>query len=356
MAAILMGSELGAGLGHVARLLPVARALQDQGHTPVFVVRDLQVAGPLAAEEGFSVLQAPVWRSPPPLSQSNPFSRANSGGYSDLLAKNGFNDREGLAVMVDAWSRLIDLIEPSLVVADYSPTLCLAAFESIPTVVLGNGYTLPPTDYPRFPRLLPDVPPIQREDVMLGYVQEIQKSRGRAAPERLTDLLGRSPRFVCTLPEVDAYGAVRREPLSWPLHRLPRFEPLPSKPSYFAYLDVGTERIEDIALGFAAMQDIEGHVFIRGAPTTLRRHLRSANLTVYETPPPLDELLPRVSLTIHRASNGLAEASLAGGRQQLVLPDDLEKNLIADKLVALKVAHQFRPKQPLKDIDRKSVV
>ena len=44
MARVLMGWELGGGLGHIGGLLPIAEGLAAQGHEPIFVVKNLPKA------------------------------------------------------------------------------------------------------------------------------------------------------------------------------------------------------------------------------------------------------------------------------------------------------------------------
>ena len=49
LATVLVAWELGGGMGHVARLLPVARELAAQGHRAIFVVKNLVEPAPLLA-------------------------------------------------------------------------------------------------------------------------------------------------------------------------------------------------------------------------------------------------------------------------------------------------------------------
>ena len=149
-----MGWELGAGLGHVQPLLSVAKALAGRGHQPVFAVKNLLEAAPLLGAEPFTVLQAPQW--PPRPQGAKPF-RASS--YADILAIRGFADADELFPLVRAWQALIDLVRPDLIVCDHSPTLCLAAYRSVPVVMIGTGFTVPPAEHSEFPPLQPSVAP-----------------------------------------------------------------------------------------------------------------------------------------------------------------------------------------------------
>ncbi|MGH6944865.1 MAG: glycosyltransferase, partial [Geminicoccaceae bacterium] len=109
MGRIALAWELGAGHGHLGRLLPVAIALRRRGHDCVFVVRDPHraqgtVTGTVTAQ-GFPILQAPIWRGAtprfdPPLS------------YAGIMRRCGFHAGPALAGLVACWRGLFDLIGP----------------------------------------------------------------------------------------------------------------------------------------------------------------------------------------------------------------------------------------------------
>ena len=64
MARILCAWEFGEDLGHVRRLVPIARELRRLGHEAAFVVRDLAPRG-VHGLERFEWFQAPLFRPPP---------------------------------------------------------------------------------------------------------------------------------------------------------------------------------------------------------------------------------------------------------------------------------------------------
>ena len=75
-------------MGHVARLLPVARELAARGHRPILVVKNLVEPAPLLADVPFPILQAPFWH-PRQWFATGPFVASN---YADILAVRGFAD------------------------------------------------------------------------------------------------------------------------------------------------------------------------------------------------------------------------------------------------------------------------
>src|SRR5262245_16937485 len=197
VATVLLAWELGDGLSHVWPLRVVARGLAAEGHQPVFAVRNLADTGPLFADEPFPVLQAPVWH-PRRWRPSRPFVAAS---FADVLAINGYDHADNLLPRVLAWQRLLDLVRPRLVVSEYSPTLCLAAHGTLPQVLIGSWFPLPPSDGASFPPLTPGQEPVLPQEQVLAVVQEVQRRRGRCPLPTLPALLG-GDRFVWVLPEM----------------------------------------------------------------------------------------------------------------------------------------------------------
>jgi len=333
-----MGWELGSGLGHVKTLLSVGRALANHGHHPVFSLRNVVEPGGLLREAGFPLLPVPTW---PKLIRNSKFIAAN---YADILGVRGFAHADELEMMVRAWEGLIDAVQPALIVCDHSPTLCLTAHGGpIPLVLLGNGFTMPPVDAEQFPPLLPNRQPAIPQQRVLAVVQEVQRRRGRPEPKALPEVVAGTARFVRTFPELDPYQTTRREQVIGPIGPLPSPTPLPKQRAIFAYLSTETKQLEVIAdavvaTGFPCI------TYIRGAGAKLREAAREKGLEVLDGPASLPDVLPRISAILHESSLGTAEAGLASGRPQVVLPRDLEKHLIARALSTMGVSPLIKGK------------
>jgi hypothetical protein len=99
VAPVVFGAELGAGFGHVRRLLPLARAARQAGHRPIFFTGNPGEVAPLLEEEAFEVRAAPI------AGMSGP-RRPTGGGavtFGDILGAAGFADRERLVAAARAW-------------------------------------------------------------------------------------------------------------------------------------------------------------------------------------------------------------------------------------------------------------
>ncbi len=97
MATILFTWELGAAMGHVTILRPIAEALARKGHRLFAAIRDVTQAKSLAPPGVLTCLQAPVRLSPV---RDRIVPAAN---FAHALHNFGFGHREELQPLVDAW-------------------------------------------------------------------------------------------------------------------------------------------------------------------------------------------------------------------------------------------------------------
>jgi len=342
---VLLGWELGDGLGHVQPLLRLANALAARGFRPVLALRDLIGPRPLLRDCPFPVIQAPLYSAAGRAAPSGFVARS----YADILAVHGFADGDHLLAMTQAWLALLDLVRPAVVVADHSPTLCLAASGILPTVLVGNGYLLPPADLPAFPVLMPERPAVADEGRLLGAVQEVQRRLGRPVAPTLPGLFASSSRFVTVLPELDPYHDVRREPVIGPLKPLGLPLPPPEHLGFFAYLKAEMPGCEAI-LTSLAQTGFPGRAYVLGARPDGCDRLRRLGLEVFDRPVPIDELLAQSAVIVSQGNSGMAQAALAAGRPQLLFPAHLEQLMNARRLQALGVAHYLTGQFPAADV------
>jgi hypothetical protein len=181
---------------------------------------------------------------------------------------------------------------------------------------------------------------------MLEVVREVQRRRGRPAPDTLPALFAAKARFICTLPELDPYRAQRREPVHGPFQEPPKPLPLPTKPRLFAYIAADYPRLKQALPGLAAIK-LPKSIFVRAAPRALKAQLAQGGFHVFDQPAPLPEVLKEASLILHHGGIGTTEAALGIGRPQVLLPRHLEQNLTAKALgelgVGVAVAGDYPP-------------
>ena len=331
MATVLFTWELGGGLGHVSHILPLARELARLGHRPVLALRNLIEPAPLLEAAGFPVLQAPRWEPRP---HSRP-KRYQARTFADLLAFCGFTDRDGLAAVIRAWDTVIETIRPALIVAEHSPMACVAAYGGpLPLVVIGTGFTVPPSAVESFPVLTPGAEPLVPPEAVFDCVAAVLRRRGRPVPAHLPHLFAGEAGFVLTYPELDPYSAWRTAPAAGPIECLGRPTPLPAEPRGFAYLPGDHPRL-DTLLAALAESGLPGAAYVRHAGPGVDASIEAAGWEACPGPQPLADLLPRVSVVLHHGGLGMAAAALAAGRPQVLIPTVLEQRLNARAVEAL---------------------
>jgi rhamnosyltransferase subunit B len=329
MATVLLGWELGDGFGHIAYLIKVAHELAARGHRPVLAVKDIAVASPLLRDLPYRVLQAPLWLRPPPIG----FIAAS---FADILAIRGYADADGLLHLLNAWQSLIELTGAELVVCDFAPSLCLAAYGVLPTVLIGAGFDVPPASGDEFPRLGPGQGTGISSDRILEIVCDVQRRRGRPAPESLPSFMATPNRFVHTIAEIDIYRATRADAVVEPMHRPPPPPPAAPANTFFAYLNADYPGVE-LVLPRLAADGFQGAAYMRLAPPGLVADARRAGIKFHDSPAPLAEALAQAAVVIHHGGLNTAEAALTAGRPQLALPIHLESTLNAQALTELGV-------------------
>jgi hypothetical protein len=320
--------ELGAGLGHVMQLAPLANALAARGHCVFAALRDLKSAGALF-DPAVRLLPAPHLDrtlGPPTPTRS----------FADILADLTFGDDRVLANHTEAWRNLYRLTRPDLLVFDHSPTALLAS-RGAPArrVVFGNGFISPPDVWP-FPPLRP-VPPERlaaTERELLGRANALL----RAWKQRPLDRLGRlysqvDATLLTTFPEFDPYaharppGARYLGPVNAATGALPRWPDGPGKKVY-AYL--GAFPALPAVLRFLAARPAPTVAFVPGLDPRLRRALAgSPHLRLEDRPLDLSRTARECDAAVLNGNLGTAAAVLLAGRPALHFPLYFEHELNA---------------------------
>jgi UDP:flavonoid glycosyltransferase YjiC (YdhE family) len=187
------------------------------------------------------------------------------------------------------------------------------------------------------------------EGRLLENVRDAQRRRGRPAPVSLPALFEAPLRAVGTVPELDPYRRIRREPVLGPLEEMPPHSPPPETPRLFAYLGEEHPGLETIV---QALADVPGEreAYLRGSVGLLRRFLAARGVKVHEAPPPLADAVSRASVVVSHAGSTTAHAALIAGRPQVLFPTHIEADLTADALVALQVGVKLAPKADAAEI------
>ena len=335
--AVLLAWELGAGLGHLARLAPLAATFLAQG-------RRMHLAFPPDAPLAWLRTRLPTdW---PGSLTCSAVPRLRAAGsvvpthtLADVLAQIGFSD-PAVAEAARRWSRLLAKLRPDLVIADFAPLAALVARGRVPLLVVGNGYTVPPPGG-RLPPIAPwatDVPPESRanEERVLAALGHAARGIGAEPPADLAALFHGDATHVCTLPQLDPYRPHRPTGCRFPYTVEVPAEPpdWASRPrEAFVYLPPRHPSLAPV-LAALARRGVAATAYAVPAPA----ELPAPGAQALREMPSLAALLPRVRLVVHHGGLGTAHAALLAGTPQLVLPERLEHRLTAQALWQLGVA------------------
>ena len=351
VAIVLLTYELGSGLGHVNRLIAVARRLSAE-HRLVFALPNAEEARAgiaTAFGERAAVRQGVRWRPP-----TDPGARhVPTHTFADALKLFDFGNEASLGPAVDLWRRIVDEVAPDLIVADFAPALRVAVADRAPVVVVGNGYTVPPAGRP-LPPMRPwetAVPAASRANEA-GLLEATNRNRDRTggpAVDHLADLFSGRSTFVCTLREFDPYAPHRTGPITFPFN-VPEIAPGPpaaqrAGPAVFAYLPA-TNPCLNAVLAALTRLGYETQVYVADADSRELAGRCGRNVRILTRPADFRRVIPHARLLIHHAGLGTAYGGLASGTPQLVLPVNLEHLITSRALASAGVAQGFNKPPP----------
>ncbi len=325
---ILLAWELGSNFGHLARQIPIAGRLRENGHQPVFAVSDTMIAERLLTPHGFRFLQAPVPLAKPRL----PVPPAS---YSELLLAEGFQDPGALAGRVRAWLGLFEVIQPDAVLLDHAPTALLAArLAGLSRTVFGTGFEIPPelSPYPCFRtwESIPDGRLVNSERQVLASINAVLKIHGHPGQGVVHELFQGASKALATLPELDHYGARAGERYLGPIYASLGGAQAEWPPGegrrILAYLRADVP-------GFQAMVNVliaqTGPVMLvaPNAPSAWISRHASSHLSIHSSPVDIEPLLNSCDLGVSYGGNGTLSQFLLGGIPQIVMPKNAEQYL-----------------------------
>jgi UDP:flavonoid glycosyltransferase YjiC (YdhE family) len=330
MGTVLMTWELGAGLGHLVRLLPIAQGLLERGHRVYAAVRDLAAAQSVFGSGLLSVLQAPIQVRLSSGQIEKPFT------FAHILQNFGFSDERDLAGRLEAWTELYRLVKPDLILFDHSPTALMAA-RGLPArkALIGSGFFCPPDEYP-MPNLRgwlqPDLEQMRKdEDAVLAGMNHLLEQRRQPTLERITQLYAQvDENFLVTFAELDHYPN-RKGASYWGAWtkisgKAPQWPQGPG-PRIYAYF----KQFEQLEATLKVLADLPASILIYsdGINAALQKRFTSDKLRFENSRLDLEEIGRTCDLAILNGNHGTTISLLMKGRPILQLPISLEQALLS---------------------------
>lgn len=336
MSHVLAVWELGANLGHIDRLLLLARALRARGHRTSFLLRDLSRAHARVVVDGFEMGQAPVWL--PQL--ANPPQLVS---YANALVAAGWLDAPGLAGLISGWKRWLDLLQPDVLVCDHAPTALLAARgRGLPVWAVGTSFALPPRGE-HFPAMASWDPAAQGRcaadsALVLPVANQALAMHGMAPLARLTDLFDGVHCAITSLPELahyDGHDAGTRfcgptyvgdsgVAPQWPDGKGARV---------FAYL--APQHPEFRSLVQALMDSgVRAIVHAKGLSPDAAQRLAGPQLRFEPRALHMDATLAEADLLISHGGLGTVTGAVLAGKPQLAITTHMEQWMTGRRLIA----------------------
>lgn len=329
MKTVLIGWELGAGRGHVERLVPIVSAYRARGWRVIAALRDAQlgadILGPSQRRDensSLTIVRAPIF-------SHTDIDSGPVNSIAEILAKTGFSRPEFVRPLLANWDAMLARYQPDIVISDCAPSLNTVARGKVPLTVIGNGWTLPPDSD------LPLALTVEQggEGAIRDAGEAVLTAMYAASPfspevQRFTDLLRGDHNLACTLAEIDPYRAIRDELLYWPFEiSAPTARMEQSRSGGLIYLPK-RHPARGLVEREAGRLNMQFDAYFNGPPMC-----RSRSVAVHVHPIDFGKVIHSRQLVIHHGGLGTTTWCMANRVPQLIFPHDLEKMLIAKGVV-----------------------
>ncbi len=323
--------------GHISRYLSIALRLRERGHRPLLILRDITRAESILGSYQIEFLQAPVWLAPvqglPP-----------DINFTETLYRFGFVYPDGLLSMAKVWRSLWQLVHPQVMLFDHAPTAMLAARGlGIPRLVLGNSFTVPPPEkpLPRFrwwesgagelPRLM------DTEERVTKNCNVVLNKLGAPLIRQVSDLHEAEANYLCSRPELDAYGERANALYIGPINNLAMgvdpLWPAGNTPKVFAYLKPQYKHFEPLLNALSASK-ARYLIYAPGLSEPLRKRYESGHVAFSASPLKMSEVVKQCHAIVCHAG-GITHIALGAGKPVLLLPMQMEQTMVSHRIAAL---------------------
>lgn len=209
MATVVCIWEQGSNLGHLGNLRQVALRSIERGHQVWVLAKDLENVHRLFSDLPVHIMQSPVKRT------AGDDGKRILQSFSQLIRHSCYRDRKDLKTYVQAWRSVFEVLKPDIVFYDHSPLALVASWGlTFTKVLLGSGFTLPPTETPLF-GVFPTVSNTQQqliknrqqEQTLLEDIASVYNELDLSGFNQVADIYRQADHVIrLTIPEFDHFG------------------------------------------------------------------------------------------------------------------------------------------------------
>jgi UDP:flavonoid glycosyltransferase YjiC (YdhE family) len=320
MLGALLAWEGGSGRGHVVPLRTIAEAVSDRFTFDAALCK-LEHKNELAAfcepVQGPWLPYSGEYRK----SQGNPAAAT----WGEFLADIGFRRPEILRESIGWWQGVMRECDISLVIGDHAPCALLAARGlGIPSVAIGGGYWLPPSNMKTFPVLLPRYSRFLYDEAeTVDIINSVVPEFGIPKLQRLPEVYAASDQLVFSLDMLDPYIEWRTQPALPPIIG-GAVEPAPGGDEIFIYFST-TEKSDPRLMEAIGNLGVPVRAFIPGIDDNAAENLTRRGVIVERSAVPVDLIAKRSRLMVNAAQHGTLCLGLGAGLPQVAVPQQREQ-------------------------------
>lgn len=320
---LLLANDAGGGRGHMTRLAGLGALLADRFEIDAVVP---QAAG----SPELQAIGAQVFRGPLLRFGAGRDKPAPCPSFASYLAQCGFDDPACLREVLGWWRKVLVSRDVSVLIADYAPMALLAAqglrAEGWQMAIFstGQGFGLPPWHLPSFPVLHPEVGEAEHHEAdLLEIVNAVGAEFGLPALSAFPEVFRTDLSLVTSLPFLDPYAGLRRDPLVPPVQRVTKTAG-GGGDEVFLYFSTREVNNPELLAALAELP-LPRRAYLPSASAEVAERLSSAGVVLEPAPLSHEEIRARSRMLIHAGQHGSLCMGLYTGLPQVALPTDLER-------------------------------
>ncbi|MEW9838280.1 glycosyltransferase [Mesorhizobium marinum] len=250
--------------------------------------------------------------------------------WGEFMGDIGFRRPEILRESIGWWQGVMRECEISLVIADSAPCALMAARGlGIPSVAVGTGYLVPPSQMRTFPVLLPQHSTrIHDEAEIVDTINSVVPEFGIPPLERLPEAYAATDQLAFTLDMLDPYAAQRTSTLLPPIMGSAP-EPAAGGEEIFVYFST-TEKSDPGLMEAIGSLGARVRLYLPGIDDALAEDLSGRGVLVERSPVPAELIAKRSKLMVNAGQHGTLCLGLAAALPQVCAPQQLEHQYNAE--------------------------